>query len=326
MKPTATSVRQRPRGSPWEDGPPAGGQALRQGRPRAADQGELRNGDVGFSHGVGPLGSTLGFAARLIRARAHTEVIPQTACPDWTRLAKRQTPADSGADEPQADGKRIAEGLALARPPRARCTRGRGGWSSRRPRAARAGRDHAVADVLVEVAGAVARDPRELRQGEDGVGRSRGPGRTSRLEERVDPALGGLLADGRVGRAVERDPRPEPAQAPEDVVRQARPRQLLRSGPRRATPSARPRAVRGWRRSATSRPARAARAWAGPPSWRRRPPWRAGGRGRAGGRSRRGAAAIRPGGDPPPEDPPLGPALHVLDVLAPPGGRPARGP
>ena len=121
-----------------------------------------------------------------------------------------------------------------------------------------------VPERVVEVAGAVAGDPRQLGQGEDRVaGLAAGGERAA--EQTPGPALGGLLEDDRVGRPVQRDAGTQAAQAPEDVGARWTVRRFLKRASPSDSLSPAP-AAPGWRRTATSRQARAARAWAGRPS------------------------------------------------------------
>ena len=212
---------------------------------------------------------------------------PDVSAPCQTgRTRPRQQP------EARSAGRRRGPGPAGR--PRARGTRGPGRCvASSAPRAASRSRT-SIREALVEVAGPVARDPGELGEGEDGVGRLAARGERA-VEQGPGPALGLLGRDHRVGRAVERDPGPEPAEAPEGIGRRgsAGARSLTRASPSGSL--GRGRAVPA---TAAHRQISASSCGSGfgPARLLRRPrrPWRAGGTGRAGGGSPRGGPGSGP--------------------------------
>ena len=170
--------------------------------------------------------------------------------------------------------------------------------------------------ALVQVPRAVAGDPGELDDREDRVGRlstfGRGP-----LEQGSEPARRFLDRDHRVGRSIERHPGTDPAQAPERVRGD-----WGDPGPspgRRPTAPSRIRVQPFERGGAPPDLGQLVGLGPGPgrASWRHSSPL---GREQERGEPAMNLLVMGPdeaGGDPPPEHPPIGPALQVPAVLDP---------
>ena len=126
--------------------------------------------------------------------RVSTRRSPASRTERRSDCAGRSAVARSLGRQPRCSSRRraaarpagIAEGLPLLGGLAARCTRGRAGRRPRRPEGVRRASDP-VAEVVVEVAGPVARDPGELDEGEDRVGRL-APGAYARSSRAPDPA------------------------------------------------------------------------------------------------------------------------------------------
>ena len=246
-------------------------------------------------------------------ARAVVEEIPSPGA--WLGLVA-SNPGGRLAHEAEPDGQGIAEGLALLRGlelvvladgPERRLVGAEARRGGRGPR--RGG--------LVEVAGPVAGDPGELGQGEDGVGRLAAGGERP-VEQGLDPALGRLAA-GRPcwpGRRAGPGPRAGPGTRGREPAGSGRARSLIRASPSGSLRFGAEPFQAGGAPPDLGQLVRP-RAWAGPASSAAPPPLA----GRRNGTSRRWISSwcgpVQAGGDPPPEDPPLGPALHVLGVLDP---------